>query len=122
MDSFARAQARHDAMEHPDFYRNDAAEERFEAAVKQEAAEQIKKDAVALASLLAESIDADTVALIGQPEAFAARCAELLEKAVNDYAARMAARVLELLSRRSRHQDDDLTVEHLIAEGLRNGH
>lgn len=121
MDSFARAQARHDAMEHPDFYRNDAAEERFEAAVKQEAAEQIKKDAVALASLLAESIDADTVALIGQPEAFAARCAELLGKAVNDYAASMAARVLELLSRRSRRQDEDLTVEYLIAEGLRNG-
>ena len=122
MDSFARAQARQDAMEHPDFYRNDAAEEAFEAEVKQEAEEQIRMDGVALASLLAENIGADAIALIGQPEAFTAHCSQLLNKAVNDCAASIAARVLELLSRRSRRQEDDLTADYLTREVLRNGH
>lgn len=117
MDSFARAQARLDNSEHPDFYRNDAAEEAFEAALKQEAAEQIRMDAGTLASLLAESIDADTVALISQPEAFAARCSELLDKAVSDYAAGIASRALDLLSRSRRRGGD---IEGLVAK-VRNG-
>lgn len=100
MDSFARAQARHDTSEHPDYFHDDAAAERFELAVIEEARAQITSDSSLLADLLGEQMPPDAIKLLqaGDASAFATRCNEVLAEAVSDLASSILRRVNESIS------------------------
>lgn len=120
MDSFARAQARHDNSEHPDFYRDDAAEERSDAELRNEARAQIESDHELLAQLLAEKLYAGEIKLLQSDDAiaFAARCNELLISAVEDYISTIVERVNEAISF-GKHRDS--TIGYMVQKAIGGG-
>lgn len=121
MDSFARAQARHDNSEHPDFYVDDAAIERFESDVCDEARAQIESDHELLAQLLAEKLYAGEIKLLQSDDAiaFAARCNELLIAAVEDYIGTIKTRVNDAIS--FGKYRDETSIGYMVQQAIGGG-
>lgn len=121
MDSFSRAQARHDNSEHPDFYVDDAAIERFESEVIEEARAQIESDHSLLADLLGEQMAPDAIKLLqaGDAIAFAARCNEIIAEAVNDYIGTVIYRVNDAISFGKTDPDD--SIGNMVQRAIRGG-
>ena len=118
---FARAQARHDNSEHPDYFRDDAAEERFDAELRNEARSQIESDHELLASLLAEKLAADAIKLLQADDAiaFAARCNELLIHAVEDFIGTIVKRVNDAIS--FGKYRDETAVGYMVQKAIGSG-
>lgn len=83
-DSFARAQARRDNSEHPDFYADDKAEY-FHEALTEECAKQLSECHEMSIEFLCERLRPDAITLMSDPAAFVAKCKTLIAEGEKEF-------------------------------------
>lgn len=115
-DSFARAQARHDISEHPDFWLDDRAEA-FAEAVAEECARQLSTCAEMAANFIADKIRAEHVALMAKPKAFADKCGELVMAGAAEFLPLLIRTAIDVADQRT---SEGLSVSEIVAKALRS--
>lgn len=110
-DSFARAQARHDTSEHPDFWLDDRAEA-FREAIEEECARQLAADAEMAASFIADKIRGEHIALMTNPDAFRDACRQMIEAGAVEFLPLLIRTALDVADQRT---SEGLSVQEIVA-------
>lgn len=115
-DSFAKAQARFDTSEHPDFWLDDRAEA-FAEAVAEECARQLAACDDMAANFIADKIRAEHVALMAKPDAFRDACRQIIETGAAEFLPLLVRTALDVADQRT---SEGLSVSEIVAKALRS--
>lgn len=115
-DSFARAQARHDTSEHPDFWLDDRAEA-FREAVAEECARQLAECHEMSANFIADKIRGEHISLMAKPDAFRDACRQIIETGAAEFLPLLVRTALDVADQRT---SEGLSVSEIVAKALRS--
>ena len=115
-DSFAKAQARHDCSEHPDFYVDDRAEA-FAEAIQEECAKQLAQCHEMLAGFIADRIRGNMIDVLRRdPVEFARECVEIIATESEKFIPTLVQESMAFADRRS---SESLRVDEIVRMTLR---
>lgn len=115
-DSFARAQARHDTSEHPDFWLDDRAEA-FREAIAEECARQLAACDDMAANFVADLIRGQHIVLMDKPGAFRDACREMIEAGAAEFLPLLVRTAIDVADQRT---SEGLSVSEIVAKALRS--
>jgi len=104
-------------VEHPDYWRDDAAEEKFDDELRKEARAQINSDYELLACLLAEKLTGDDMKLIDYRAAFVRQCRDLVAVAIDDHIDTVVRRVNDALAA-GKYRNKFAPVSMMVQEAI----
>lgn len=104
-------------VEHPDYWRNDAAEEKFDDEIREEARQQINSDYELLATLLGERLTGDDLKLIDNRAAFVRQCRDLVAVAIDDHIDTVVRRVYDALAN-GKYRNEFAPVSMMVQEAI----
>jgi hypothetical protein len=115
-DSFAKAQARNDDSEHPDFWLDDRAEA-FREAIAEECARQLAECHEMSASFIADKIRGKHVLLMRNPVEFKVACLQMMLDGSDEFLPLLIRTALEVADQRT---SEGLSVQEIVAKTLRS--
>ena len=104
-------------VEHPDYWRNDAAEEKFDDELREEARQQINSDHELLATLLGDKLTGDDIKLIDNRAAFVRQCRDLITVAIDDHIDIVVRRVNDALAN-GKYRNEYAPVGLMVQEAI----